>query len=52
MSDEARVHVAEIDEVELGPVEETLDAAAYKLWRKAVGTGTWDPAEINLSEDR
>jgi ribonucleoside-diphosphate reductase beta chain len=50
--DRGHHHVEEIDEVELGPMEETLDAAAYKLWRKAVKTGTWDPAEIDLSEDR
>ncbi len=52
MSNEVRVHVEEVDEVEVGPVEETLDEAAYKLWRKAVKTGTWDPAEIDLSEDK
>ena len=52
MSDETRIDVEEIDEVEVGPVEEALDEAAYKLWRKAIKTGTWDPAEIDLSEDR
>jgi ribonucleoside-diphosphate reductase beta chain len=52
VSDQARVHVEEIDEVEVGPVEEALDEAAYKLWRKAVKTGTWDPMEIDLSKDR
>lgn len=52
MSSEARVHVEEIDEVEVGPVEEALDEAAYTLWRKAVKTGAWDPAEIDLSEDK
>ena len=52
MSGETRIDVEEIDEVEVGPVEEALDEAAYKLWRKAIKTGTWDPAEIDLSEDR
>ena len=52
MSDETRIDVEEIDEVEVGPVVEALDEAAYKLWRKAIKTGTWDPAEIDLSEDR
>jgi ribonucleoside-diphosphate reductase beta chain len=52
VSDETRIEVEEIDEVEVGPVEEALDEAAYKLWRKAIKTGTWDPAEIDLSDDR
>jgi hypothetical protein len=52
VSGETRIDVEEIDEVEVGPVEEALDEAAYKLWRKAIKTGTWDPAEIDLSEDR
>ena len=52
MSGETRIDVEEIDEVEVGPVEEALDEAAYKLWRKAIKTGTWDPAEIDLSEAR
>ena len=52
MSGETRIDVEEIDEVEVGPVEEALDEAAYKLWRKAIKTGTWDPVEIDLSEDR
>ncbi len=52
MAEGIGVHVEEVDEVEVGPADEALDAAAYKLWRKAVKTGTWDPAEIDLSEDR
>jgi ribonucleoside-diphosphate reductase beta chain len=52
VSDETRIEAEEIDEVEVGPVEEALNEAAYKLWRKAIKSGTWDPAEIDLSEDR
>lgn len=52
MAEGTRVHVEEVDEVEIGPADQALDEAAYRLWRKAVKTGTWDPAEIDLSEDR
>lgn len=53
MSNKIRIPYAEeVDEIELGPAEDELEDAAYRLWRKAVKTGTWDPAEIDLSEDR
>ncbi|MDN5697534.1 MAG: R2-like ligand-binding oxidase [Rubrobacter sp.] len=53
MSDVEKAHyVEEIDDVEVGPTGTTLDEAGYRLWRKAVKTGTWDPASIDLSEDR
>jgi ribonucleoside-diphosphate reductase beta chain len=45
-------YVEEVDEIELGPAEDALEDAAYRLWRKAVKTGTWDPAEIDLADDR
>jgi ribonucleoside-diphosphate reductase beta chain len=41
-----------IDDVELGPIDEELDAAGYRLWRKAVRNGTWDPAAIDFAQDR
>jgi ribonucleoside-diphosphate reductase beta chain len=41
-----------IDEIELGPIDEELDAAGYRLWRKAVHSGTWDPAKVDFSRDR
>ena len=52
MSGEGSVLVEGVDEVEAGPVEETLDEAASKLWCTAVKTGTWYPAKIDLSEDK
>ncbi|MCL6593167.1 MAG: R2-like ligand-binding oxidase [Alicyclobacillus sp.] len=30
----------------------SLEQAAYKMWRKAIAYGTWDPARIDLSQDR
>ena len=41
-----------VDEIELGAAEDTLDAAGYRLWHKAVRFGTWTPVEINTSLDR
>ena len=52
MAEEMKVHVEEVDEVELGPANQALEDAAYTLWRKAVKTGTWDPAGIDLSRDK
>ncbi|MGH3089429.1 MAG: R2-like ligand-binding oxidase [Rubrobacteraceae bacterium] len=52
MTDQTKVHVEEVDEVELSSDDSTLEDAAYRLWRKAVKTGTWDPAGIDLSEDK
>lgn len=53
MSDKVEAYeVEEIDEVEVEPAGVTLEDAAYRLWRKAVRTGTWDPASIDLSADR
>lgn len=53
MSDEVKVYdVEEIDEVEVEAAGTSLDDAGYRLWRKAVRTGTWDPAAIDLSEDK
>ncbi|WP_273889428.1 R2-like ligand-binding oxidase [Rubrobacter naiadicus] len=52
MEDRFKVHVEEVDEVEIQPAETALDEAAYRLWRKAMRTGTWDPAGVDLSEDK
>lgn len=53
MSDETKVYeVEEVDEVEVEAAETALDDVGYTLWRKAVKTGTWDPASIDLSEDK
>lgn len=53
MSDRAEVYdVEEIDDVEVSDAETALDDVGYTLWRKAVKTGTWDPAGIDLSEDK
>ncbi len=41
-----------VDEIELGAAEDTLDAAGYRLWHKAVRFGTWTPVEIDTSLDR
>jgi ribonucleoside-diphosphate reductase beta chain len=51
MSD-MRVQVEEVDEVDVGDASESLEAYAYRLWRKAVRFGTWDPAAIDLERDR
>src|SRR5437764_414455 len=32
--------------------EAELDMVAYRLWRKAIRFGTWDPASIDLTRDR
>ncbi|WAH38005.1 R2-like ligand-binding oxidase [Alicyclobacillus dauci] len=41
-----------VDDIDLGEPDEPLDEAAYRLWRKAVTFGTWNPADIDLSRDR
>ncbi|SDN09833.1 ribonucleoside-diphosphate reductase beta chain [Fictibacillus solisalsi] len=33
-------------------LDESTDEVAWKLYRKAIRFGTWDPAEIDLSRDR
>lgn len=53
MNDDAREPGVEIiDEVDLVQAHEPLDEVAYRLWRKAVRFGTWDPAAIDLQADR
>jgi ribonucleoside-diphosphate reductase beta chain len=53
MSDKVEVYeVEEIDDVEVSDAETALDDVGYTLWRKAVKTGTWDPASIDLTEDK
>ncbi|HHY65654.1 MAG: R2-like ligand-binding oxidase [Alicyclobacillus sp.] len=37
---------------EMGHPDEPLDNAAYRMWRKAIAFGTWDPAAIDLTRDR
>jgi ribonucleoside-diphosphate reductase beta chain len=39
-------------DADLGVRTDDLDETAYKLWRKAVRFGTWDPAAIDLSVDK
>jgi ribonucleoside-diphosphate reductase beta chain len=41
-----------VDEVDIAAAETPLDTVAYKLYRKAVKYGTWDPAAIDLSGER
>jgi ribonucleoside-diphosphate reductase beta chain len=41
-----------VEEIELGALDEELDAAGHRLWRKAMLNGTWNPADIDLSRDR
>jgi ribonucleoside-diphosphate reductase beta chain len=40
-----------VDEVFLSAAEDPLDEVAYRLYRKAIKYGTWDPAAIDLSAD-
>lgn len=41
------------DEVlEDSSLNESLDVIATRLWRRAVRSGTWDPAQIDFTEDR
>lgn len=40
------------DVVETEAAEAELDMVAYRLWRKAIRFGTWDPAAIDLTRDR
>lgn len=40
-----------VDEVVISAPEDPLDEVAYRLYRKAVKYGTWDPAAIDLSAD-
>jgi len=44
--------IAAADDADLGARNDSLDEAAEKLWRKAVRFGTWDPASIDLAEDK
>lgn len=41
-----------VEDIDLGSAEDTLDRSAYKLWRKALKAGTWNPIDIDLSADR
>lgn len=41
-----------VEDIELGALDEELDAAGHRLWRKAMINGTWDPAAIDFSVDR
>ncbi|MEY2532943.1 MAG: ribonucleoside-diphosphate reductase beta chain [bacterium] len=41
-----------VEDIELGEIDEELDAAGLRLWRKAMRSGTWDPATIDFSRDR
>jgi ribonucleoside-diphosphate reductase beta chain len=52
MSHDKIYDVEVVDEIELGAAEDTLDAAGYRLWHKAVRFGTWTPVEIDTSFDR
>jgi ribonucleoside-diphosphate reductase beta chain len=51
-NDLRKLGIEVVDEVDFGEPEDSLDAAAYKLWRKAISYGTWNPDEIDLSQDR
>lgn len=52
-ADDARAQAVEVvDDIEVSAPETPLDAAAYKLYRKAIKYGTWDPAAIDLTTDR
>ncbi|WP_231862841.1 R2-like ligand-binding oxidase [Alicyclobacillus mali (ex Roth et al. 2021)] len=42
----------DVEDVDLGHPEDSLDEAARRLWRKAVAFGTWDPSKIDLSQDK
>jgi ribonucleoside-diphosphate reductase beta chain len=41
-----------VEDIELGAIDEELDAAGHRLWRKACINGTWDPAAIDFTADR
>jgi ribonucleoside-diphosphate reductase beta chain len=41
-----------VEDIELGALDEELDAAGHRLWRKAMLNGTWNPSEIDLTKDR
>jgi ribonucleoside-diphosphate reductase beta chain len=41
-----------VEDIELGALDEELDAAGLRLWRKALRNGTWDPGEIDFASDR
>ncbi|WP_237700025.1 R2-like ligand-binding oxidase [Alicyclobacillus acidocaldarius] len=42
----------DVEDVDLGQPEDSLDEAAHRLWRKAIAFGTWDPAKIDLEQDK
>ncbi|MDI9258719.1 R2-like ligand-binding oxidase [Alicyclobacillus sendaiensis] len=44
--------VVDVEDVDLGHPEDSLDEAARRLWRKAIAFGTWDPSKIDLSQDK
>lgn len=44
--------VEAVDGVEVAAPGDSLDDVAYRLWRKAVRFGTWDPASVDLTRDR
>jgi ribonucleoside-diphosphate reductase beta chain len=41
-----------VEEIELGEIDEELDAHGQRLWRKACLNGTWDPAQVDFTQDR
>jgi ribonucleoside-diphosphate reductase beta chain len=43
--------LAIVEQIELGATDERLDDAAKRLWRKAQKAGTWDPADVDFSQD-
>ncbi|MGH7707060.1 MAG: ribonucleotide-diphosphate reductase subunit beta, partial [Vulcanimicrobiaceae bacterium] len=47
-----KTHVDAVDDVDLVAAEDPLDDVAYRLYRKAVRFGTWDPAAVDLSGER
>jgi ribonucleoside-diphosphate reductase beta chain len=52
MSPETQLGISPEEVLEVTGVNESLDEVATRLWRRAVRSGTWDPARIDFSEDR
>lgn len=47
-----RLDISPDEVLEDSSLNESLDVIATRLWRRAVRSGTWDPAQIDFTEDR
>lgn len=51
-ADLGRLRIQPGEVLEASDAEESLDHIASRLWRRAVRSGTWDPAQIDFAEDK